>query len=195
MGNIFANHLYDKALMSKTYEEYIQLTICFGYLLRQQALILMYVHVQLCPTLCNPTDCSTPGSSVHGIFPGEYWVAISSFRGSSRPRDQTCISHISWIVGGFFTAESPEYFGLEVENEAGKRLTEFYQEDTLVIASTLFQTHKRWLYTWTPPDGQPKSDWLYSLQLKMEKIYTASKKKTWSWLCLGPSALYSKILA
>ena len=39
-------------------------------------------------------------------------------------------------------------------NEAGQRLTEFCQENTLVIANTLFQQHKRRLYTWTPPDSQ-----------------------------------------
>ena len=45
-------------------------------------------------------------------------------------------------------------FGLAVWNEAGKRLIEFCQENTLVIANTLFQQHKRRLYTWTSPDGQ-----------------------------------------
>ena len=45
-------------------------------------------------------------------------------------------------------------FGLGVRNEAGQRLIEFYQEDTLVAANTLFQQHKRRLYTWT----SPKSD-------------------------------------
>ena len=44
--------------------------------------------------------------------------------------------------------------GLGVQNEAGQRLTEFCQENTLIIANTLFQQHKRWLYTWTSPDGQ-----------------------------------------
>ena len=45
-------------------------------------------------------------------------------------------------------------FGLGVQNEAGQRLTEFCQENTLVIANTLFQQHKRRLYTWIPPDSQ-----------------------------------------
>ena len=45
-------------------------------------------------------------------------------------------------------------FGLGLQNEAGQRLTEFCQEKALVIANTLFQQHKRWLYTWTSPDGQ-----------------------------------------
>ena len=45
-------------------------------------------------------------------------------------------------------------FGLGVQNEAGQRLTEFCQENTLIITNTLFQQHKRRLYTWTSPDGQ-----------------------------------------
>jgi len=45
-------------------------------------------------------------------------------------------------------------FGLGVQNEAGQRLTEFCQENALVIANTLFQQHKRRLYTWTLPDRQ-----------------------------------------
>ena len=45
-------------------------------------------------------------------------------------------------------------FGLGVQNEDGQRLIEFCQENTLVIANTLFQQHKRGLYTWTSPDGQ-----------------------------------------
>ena len=45
-------------------------------------------------------------------------------------------------------------FGLGEQNEAGQRLTGFRQENTLVIANTLFQQHKSRLYTWTSPDGQ-----------------------------------------
>ena len=45
-------------------------------------------------------------------------------------------------------------FGLGMQNEAGQRLIEFCQENALVIANTLFQQHKRRLYTWTSPDSQ-----------------------------------------
>ena len=45
-------------------------------------------------------------------------------------------------------------FGLGVQNESGQRLIEFCQENALFIANTLFQQHKRRLYTWTSPDGQ-----------------------------------------
>ena len=44
--------------------------------------------------------------------------------------------------------------GLGVQNEAGQKLTEFCQENALVIANNLFQQHKRRFYTWTSPDGQ-----------------------------------------
>ena len=51
---------------------------------------------QLCPTLCDPMDCSLPGSSVHGIFQALVleWIAISFSKGSSQPRDRTRVSRI-----------------------------------------------------------------------------------------------------
>ena len=48
-------------------------------------------------------------------------------------------------------------FGLGMRNEAGQRLIEFCQENAQVIANTLFQQHKRRLYTWTSPDGQHRN--------------------------------------
>ena len=63
--------------------------------------------------LCNPTDCSLPGTSVHGDSPGILeWVAMPTSRGSSQPRDQTQISH---IPGGFFTvwATTPDLHNLD----------------------------------------------------------------------------------
>ena len=62
-------------------------------------LLDLCVHAQSCLTLCDLMDCSPPGSSVHGVFQARMleWVAISFFRGSSQPRDQTCISCVSCI--------------------------------------------------------------------------------------------------
>ena len=54
-------------------------------------------------------------------------------------------------------------FGLGIQNEAGQRLIEFCQENTLVIANTLFQQHKRRLYTWTSPDGPHRNQIDYIL--------------------------------
>ena len=57
------------------------------------------VRAQSCPILCDPMGCSPPGSSVHGIFQAriQQWVAISSSRGSPRPRDRTHVSCIFCI--------------------------------------------------------------------------------------------------
>ena len=57
-------------------------------------------------------------------------------------------------VGSQETPEVTGKFGLGMQNEAGQRQIEFCQEKALVIANTLFQQHKRRLYTWTSPDGQ-----------------------------------------
>ena len=54
-------------------------------------------------------------------------------------------------------------FGLGIQNEAGQRLIEFCQESALVIANTLFQQHKRRLYTWTSPDGEHQEEIDYIL--------------------------------
>ena len=69
------------------------------------------------------------------------------------------------IIGGWnakvVSQETPGVtgkFSLGIRNEAGQRLIEFCQENALVITNTLFQQHKRRLYTWTSPDVQPKSD-------------------------------------
>ena len=62
----------------------------------------MCLVTQLCLTLCDTIDCSSPGTSVHGDSPGKNaGVGCHALlRGSSQPRDQT---HVSRIAGGFFT--------------------------------------------------------------------------------------------
>ena len=68
------------------------------------SVVLKDLHVQL---FCNPMDYSPLGSSVYGIIHTRIleWVIISSSRGSSQPRDQTYISCVSCLEGGFFTIE------------------------------------------------------------------------------------------
>ena len=70
-------------------------------------------------------------------------------------------------------------FVLGVQNEARQRLTEFCQENALVMANTLFQQYKRWLYTWTSPDGQHQNQidyilcsqrWRRSIQLAKTRL-------------------------
>ena len=80
-----------------------------------------------------------------------------------------------------FSTHLPEVkgkFGLGVENEAGQRLIEFCQENTLVIVNSLFQQHKRRLYTWTSPDGrhQKEIDYILCSQRWRSSIQSAKTR-------------------
>ena len=67
-------------------------------------------------------------------------------------------------------------FGFGIQNEVGQRLIEFWQENTLVIASTLFQQHKRRLYTWTSPDGQHRNQIMFFAAKDGEALYSQQKQ-------------------
>ena len=68
-------------------------------------------------------------------------------------------------------------FGLGIWNEAGQRLIKFCQENALVIANTLFQQHKRRLYTWTSPDGQHRNQIDYILcSQRWRALYSQQKQ-------------------
>ena len=69
-------------------------------------------------------------------------------------------------------------FGLRVQNEAQQKLIEFCQENALVIANTLFQQHKRRLYTWTSPDGQHQNqiDYIFCSQRWRSSIQSAKTR-------------------
>ena len=68
-------------------------------------------------------------------------------------------------------------FGLGVRNEAGQRLLEFCQENTLVITNTLFQQHKRRLYTWTSPHGHTEIRLIIFFAVKDgEALYSQQKQ-------------------
>ena len=84
-------------------------------------------------------DSSPSSSSVHGILQARIlgWVAISSSRRSSQPRDSTCVSHVSCIAGGFFTTEptgKPPLKAGDTVIQATKEETE--AEKTLILASS-----------------------------------------------------------
>ena len=68
-------------------------------------------------------------------------------------------------------------FGLGVQNGVGLRLIEFFQENTLVIANTLFQQHKRRLYTWTSTDGQDRNQTdIFFAAKDVEALYNQQKQ-------------------
>ena len=81
-------------------------------------------------------------------------------------------------VGSQETPGEKGKFGLGVWNEAGQRLIEFCQENTLVIANTLFQQYKRRLYTWTSPDGQHRNqiDYIFAAKRWRSSIQSAKTR-------------------
>ena len=79
------------------------------------------------------------------------WKPTRPYRTNTQKR---CPFHYRGQVGIQETPGVTGKFGLGVQNEAGQRLIEFCQRNALVIANTVFQQHKRRLYTWTSPDGQ-----------------------------------------
>ena len=81
-------------------------------------------------------------------------------------------------VGSQETPGVTDKFGLGVQNEAGQRLTEFCQENALVIPNTLFQQHKRKLYTWTSPDGRHRNqiDYILCSQRWRSSIHSAKTR-------------------
>ena len=201
---------------------------------------------QLCPTLCDPMSCRTPGlpvhhhlpwftqTHVHGVgdtiqpshplsspFPPApnpsqhqsfQWVIFSnestlrmrwpkywSFSFSIIPSKEhpglisfrmdwllTPKKDVLFIIGDWNakvgSQETPGVtgkFGLGIWNEAGQMLIEFCQENALVIANTLFQQHKRRLYTWTSPDGQPRNqiDYILCSQRWRSSIQSAKEDR------------------
>ena len=92
-----------------------------------------------------------------------------------------CLFHYRGLDAKLRSQERPEVtgnFGLGVQNKAGQRLTEFCQERKLVIANTLFQQHKRRLYTRTSPDGQHRNqtDYILCSQRWRSSIESAKTK-------------------
>jgi len=81
-------------------------------------------------------------------------------------------------VGSQETPEVTGKVGLGICNEAGQRLIEFCQENVLVITNTLFQQHKRRLYTWTSPDGQHQNqiDYILCSQIWRSSIQSAKTR-------------------
>ena len=84
-------------------------------------------------------------------------------------------------------------FGLGVQNKAGQRLIEFCQENTHKSKHLLSTTQEKTLHMDITRWSTLKSDWLYSLQPMVEKLYTVSKNKTGSWLWLRSWTPYCQI--
>ena len=91
----------------------------------------------VCMLRCDPMDCSPPGPSVHGILQAGIleWVAISSSRGFSPARDQTGLSCVSCMAGGFLTTEPPVQFSREVVSDSAIPWTAAGQASLFITSS------------------------------------------------------------
>ena len=91
--------------------------------------------LQLCPTLCDPMNCSLLGSSVHGIFPARIleWFAMPSSRGSSQLTERICISCISCIASRLFA-----------KSHKGSPISRY------VTTNTIFPRYWRLINHWKP---------------------------------------------
>ena len=129
---------------------------------------------QLCPTLCDPMDCSLPGSSVQGIFQARVleWVDISFSRGSSRPRDLTQIFR---NVGRRFTIwATPEMSGVKMGG---------LNDYTAASASNWMQAtcskeHKSWVKWFLWPRDIPREDRLLGASRTCSSRRNVSTKST-----------------
>ena len=154
----------------------------------------MKVSTQLCLTLCHPKDCSPPGISVHGILQARIpeWVAISFSRGSSRPRDQTHVSHIPMsptLQADSLLTEPPE------KPQAVKRALKTvkhvnYSDTTLTSADDKMSWFILLTFCDCPVNsksrpllsGGAETSWHLLYSLLIISIWSESRKKLMPWI-------------
>ena len=148
--------------------------------------------------------CSFPRQTIQyhsnpSLCPNQYcWRSWTVLWRPTRPLELTTKKDVLFIIGHWNAkAGSQELpgvtgkFRLGIQNEAGQRLIGFCQENALVIANTLFQQHKRRLYTWTSQDGQilcmEDGEALYSQQKQDWELTVAQitnsllPNSDWNW--------------
>ena len=116
---------------------------------------MISIHFQGTPFNITVIQIYAPTSNAEKAEVERFYEDLQDLLGLTLQKDVLFIIE-DWNakVGSQETPGVTGRFGLVIRNEAGQRLIEFCQENALVIANTLFQQHKRRLYTWTSPDGQ-----------------------------------------
>ena len=145
---------------------------------------MISVHVQGKPFNIKVIQVYTPTINVEQAEVEQFYEDLQDLL------ELTPKKHVLFILGDWNakvgSQETPGVtgkFGLGVQNEAGQRLIEFCQENTLVIANTLFQQHKRRLYTWTSPDINIKIRLIILFAAKDgETIHSAKTRLGADWL-------------
>ena len=125
---------------------------------------MISVHLQVKPFNITVIQVYAPTSKAEEAEVERFYEDLQDLSELTPPKDVLFIIG-DWTakVGSQETPGVTGKFGLWIRNEAGQKLIEFCQENALVIANTLFQQHKRRLYTWTSPDGQHRNQIDYIL--------------------------------
>ena len=108
------------------------------------------------------------------------WRLTTTSRTNTKKDVLFIIGDLNAKVGSQEKLKITDKFGLRVQNEAGQRLTEHTdQENIQVVADTLFQQLKRWLYTWTSSGGQFRNQIDYILCSQRWRSSIQSEKQDW----------------
>ena len=116
---------------------------------------MISVHFQGKPLNITAIQVYAPTSNAQEVKVERFYEDLQDLLELTPPKD--VLFHYRRLECKSRSQEMPTVtgkFGLEVQNKASQRLTEFCQENALVIANTIFQQHKRILYTGTSPSGQ-----------------------------------------
>ena len=126
--------------------------------------IIEIVHFQGKPFNITEIQVYAPTSSTEEAEVEQFYEDLQDLLELTPPKDVLfIIGDWNAKVGSQETSGVTGKFGLGMRNEAGQRLIEFCQENALVRANTLFQQHKRRLYTWASSDGQHQNQIDYIL--------------------------------
>ena len=136
------------------------------------------VHFQSKPFNIRVIQVYAPATNAEEAKLEPFYEDIEDLLGLTPRKD------VPFIIGNQEIPGITGKFDLGVQSEAGQRPTEFCQQNVLVMSNTPFQQHNRKLHMDITRWSTPKSHWFYSLQPKMEKLYTISRNETGSWLWL-----------
>ena len=150
-------------------------------------MVLPYINMNLPGVYtCSPSWTPLPPPSPYHRSGSSQCTSQKHPVSCIKPGLAICFLYDIWNakVGSLETPGVTGKFGLGVQNEAGQTLIEFWWENALVIANTLFQQHKRRLYTWTSPDGQHRNQIVYiiSSQRWRSSIQSAETRPGADWL-------------
>ena len=141
---------------------------------------IISVHFQGKPFNITVIQVYAPTSNAEEAEVEQFYKDLQDLLELQPPKDVLfIIGNWNAKVGSQETPGVTGKLGLRVQNEAGKRLIEFCQENTLVIANTLFQQHKRRLYIWTSQMVNTKIRLIIFFAAKDGKALYSQQKQDW----------------